>query len=102
MANEKIGIEVNHIKTFNIDTIKENFSKTPVDIGIITVSADQTQKVADILIECGIKAIWNFSTMPISAQDNIIIENTSIDSSLAMIKWKLNKNRSLIYKNRTQ
>jgi len=100
IANEKMGIEVNRIKTFNIKTIKDNFDKTPVDIGIITVPNDQAQKVADTLIKCGIKAIWNFSTMPISAPDNIIIENTSIDSSLAMIKWKLNKNKPLIYKNR--
>ncbi len=100
IAKNKIGKEINNIEILNVDTIKEQFANTPVDIGIITVPADQTQKVADMLLECGIKAIWNFSTMPISATDDIIIENTCIDSSLAMIKWKLNKNIPLIYKNR--
>lgn len=97
---EKVGIEINKIKIFDLDKFKESFDKTPVDIGIITVPADQAQKVADTMISCGIKAIWNFSTTPISAPDNIIVENTSIDSGLAMIKWKLNKNKPLIYKNR--
>ena len=100
VATEKIGKKINNKEVFNIDTIKEHFHKTPVDIGIITVPANQTQKIADILIKCGIKAIWNFSTVPISASDDVIIENTNIDSGLAMIKWKLNKNIPIIYKNR--
>lgn len=98
--DEKIGTEINNIKIFNIETLKEHFLETPVDVGIIAVPPNQTQKIADLLIACNVKAIWNFSTMPISAPKDIIIENTSIDSSLAMIKWKLNKKTSLIYKNR--
>lgn len=97
---EKIGMEINNIIIFNINKFKEIFDKTPVDIGIITVPADQAQQVTDTMTKCGIKAIWNFSATPISAPDNIIVENTSIDSGLAMIKWKLNENKPLIYKNR--
>lgn len=97
---EKIGTKINDIKIFNIDKFQEIFDKTPVDIGIITVPADQAQNVANTMIECSIKAIWNFSATPISAPDDIIVENTSIESGLAMIKWKLNSNKPLIYKNR--
>ena len=97
---EIAGTEVNNTKILNINKFEENFSKTPVDIGIITVPSGHAQKVADIMINCGIKAIWNFSATPISIPDNIIVENTSIDSGLAMITWKLNKNKPLIYKNR--
>ena len=97
---EKNGKEINNIKIFNIDKFKEVFDKTPAEIGIITVPADHAQLVADIMIECGIKAIWNFSATPISAPDDIIVVNTSIDSGLAMIKWKLNNYKPLIYKNR--
>ena len=97
---EKIGTEINDLKIFSIDKFKENYNETPVEIGIITVPADQAQIVANTMIECGIKAIWNFSATPISAPDNTIVENTSIESGLAMIKWKLSSNRPLIYKNR--
>lgn len=97
---EKVESKINHLKLFHIDRFKECYDKTPVDIGIITVPADQAQKAADIMIKYGIKAIWNFSAAPISAPYNIIVENTSIDSGLAIIKCKLNKNKSLIYKNR--
>jgi redox-sensing transcriptional repressor len=88
------------IKLFHIDKFKERFKKTPVDLGIIAVPADKAQKIADLMIDCGMKAIWNFSAVPLSVPENIIVENTSIDSSLAIIKWKLQNNRPLIYKNR--
>lgn len=100
VSSEKIGKEINNVKIFNIDTIEDHLLETGVDIGIIAVPPNQTQKIADLLVKCNVKAIWNFSTMPISAPNDVIIENTSIDSSLAMIKWKLNKNKPLIYKNR--
>jgi redox-sensing transcriptional repressor len=98
--SDKLKTQINHLKLFHVDKFKENFEKTPVDIGIITLPADQAQKTADLMIECGIRAIWNFSATPLSAPDNVIVENTSIDSGLAMIKWKLHQNKPLIYKNR--
>lgn len=98
--DNKYGHIINNVEVFNINSIEFHFKQTPADIGIIAVPSSETQNAADLLIKCGIKAIWNFSTMPISAPKDIIVENTCIDSSLAMIKWKLNKNVPLIYKNR--
>ena len=98
--SEIVVNKINDLELFHIDKLKEKFDKTPVDIGILTVPANQAQKIANIMIECGIRAIWNFTPIPLSAPDNIIIENTSIDSGLAMIKWKLHRNKPLIYKNR--
>jgi redox-sensing transcriptional repressor len=100
IATEKVAKDINNIKVFNINEFEKEFIEAPVEIGIITVPSDHAQKVADIMIKCGIKAIWNFSATPISVPNNIIVENTSIDSGLAMITWKLNKNKPLIYKNR--
>lgn len=97
---KKIGKKIRGVSIFNMVQLEQIYTKTPADIGIITVPFDQAQIVADEMIKCGVKAIWNFSSRPISAPKNIIIENTSIDSGLAMIKWKLNKNKPLIYKNR--
>jgi redox-sensing transcriptional repressor len=98
--SEKIGSKINGVQIFDIDAFDQVINNSHIDIGIITVPASQAQLVADNMIASGIKAIWNFSPRPISAPKNIIVENTSIDSGLAMIKWKLNKNKPLIYKNR--
>lgn len=97
---KKIGNKINGVEIYDISTLQDHFILTPIDVGIITVPSDQAQQVVDIMIESGMTALWNFSTMPISAPTNIIIENTCIDSSLALIKWKLQNETPLIYKNR--
>ena len=95
-----IGSEINGKYVLDLIRLKEKARFCNVDVGIIAVPPNQAQNIANLIVDSGIKAIWNFSNTPISAPDNIIIENTSINSSLAMIKWKLNRNKSLIYKNR--
>ena len=90
---KKAGIKINNTKIFNVNKFKQNIEETPVTIGIITVPANSAQKVADLMIKCGIKAIWNFTGTTISAPNNVIVENTSIDSGLAMVKWKLYENK---------
>ena len=100
LAFKKANTEENNIKIYNVDEFANRAKITPVDIGIIAVPAQEAQKVADLMVNSSIRAIWNFSARPVSAPDYVIIENTSIDAGLAMIKWKLNKNKPLIYKNR--
>ncbi|OYT15755.1 MAG: redox-sensing transcriptional repressor Rex [Bacteroidetes bacterium 4572_77] len=98
--DQVIGQKINNVEIFKMEALSKDFPKEAVDIGIIAVPGNQAQEVADIMIESGMKSIWNFSVRPISASDNIIIENTSIESGLAMIKWKLHRNKPLLYKNR--
>ena len=98
--NEEVGKTIEETKIYHLDNFKEIYKKTPVEIGIITVPEIYAQNIADLMVESGIKAIWNFSSIPITAPKNIIIENLSIDSGLAMILYKLNNNVSIIYKNR--
>lgn len=97
---KKIGKKINKTEILDIKTFELHNKNTPVDIVLITVPTDQAQSIADLVVECNIKAIWNFTTMPLSVIDEIIVENTCIDSGLAMIKWKLQNNMPLIYKNR--
>ncbi len=98
--NEEVGKTIEETNIFHLDSFKEIYKKNPVEIGIITVPEIYAQDIANMMVECGIKAIWNFSSIPVTAPKNIIIENLSIDSGLAMILYKLNNNISIVYKNR--
>ena len=58
-------------------------------MGIITVPAAQAQAVADLLIECGIKAIWNFAPVHLDAPPHILIQNQNMATSLAVLSMHL-------------
>ena len=58
-------------------------------MGIITVPASFAQQVADELIHCGIKAIWNFAPTHLDVPDNILVQNENMATSLALLSMHL-------------
>ena len=56
---------------------------------IITVPAAHAQEVADNMIECGIKAIWNFAPVHLEAPSHILIQNQNMATNLAVLSMHL-------------
>ena len=68
----------------------QNFCKSnKVLMGIITVPAQQAQKVCDQLIDCGIKAVWNFAPTHLEVPANILVQNENMATSLAVLSMHL-------------
>ena len=72
-------------------SLSELFEKTGINIGILTVPTDKAQETAEMMIEGGIKAIWNFTPFRIRVPENIIVQNTSIYAHLAVMFNRLNE-----------
>lgn len=85
----KVGTEINNTKVLHLDKFQNLAERMHVTIGIITVPDEYAQQIADKMVSWGIKAIWNFAPTPIKANEDIIVENTSIYSNLAVIIKKL-------------
>ncbi len=58
-------------------------------MGIITVPAKHAQEVCDQLIECGIKAVWNFAPTHLDVPANILVQNENMATSLAVLSMHL-------------
>lgn len=68
----------------------EQFCRThKVLMGIITVPAKSAQEVADQLIACGIKAIWNFAPTHLDVPRNILVQTENMATSLAVLSVHL-------------
>ncbi|MEG2453758.1 MAG: redox-sensing transcriptional repressor Rex, partial [Clostridia bacterium] len=76
-------------KVFNISKLPNLVSRLKIKIGIITVPAESAQDVCDLMINSGIKAIWNFSPTQLVVPNNIAIKNEDIAASLAILSQKL-------------
>jgi redox-sensing transcriptional repressor len=84
-----IGLKINDKPIFGINKFKELTDRMKIQIGIITVPAQETQWVADMMIEAGIEAIWNFAPVHIKVPKHVIIQNVNMASSLAVLSNKL-------------
>lgn len=86
-----INTVIKGVKIYASDDFRDLSRKIPARIGIITTPDNKAQETADLMVAWGIKAIWNFTPQSIKVPENIIVENTSIYSDLAVILNKLNK-----------
>lgn len=60
-----------------------------VQIGVLTVTASVAQSVANMMIEGGIRAIWNFTPTTLDVPDHVILHREELASSLAVLSHRL-------------
>ncbi len=60
-----------------------------VHMGIITVPGEFAQSVCDRMIECGIKAIWNFAPVHLDVPEHTLVQNENMATSLAVLSMHL-------------
>ncbi|MGE5354223.1 MAG: redox-sensing transcriptional repressor Rex [Acidobacteriota bacterium] len=86
---KKTGTEVSGVPILPVEKMTSLAERMHIHIGIITVPASQAQSVAEMMVEGGIKAIWNFAPVMLKLPENIIVENAQFATSLAVLTRKL-------------
>ena len=81
--------EIEGKPVMHISSLPEFCNRRNVLMGIITVPVDAAQTVCDRLIDCGIKAIWNFAPTHLEVPDGILVQNENMATSLAVLSMHL-------------
>jgi len=89
---EKIGKTVGGVMVLAIEKLTNLAQRMKVKTGIITVPATAAQIVANLMIEGGIQAIWNFSMTQLSVPATVVVENINLTSSWAILSRGLQGN----------
>ena len=89
-ANDAIiGTSKSGKPIMHMSRLEEFCRRNKVQIGIITVPAEDAQNVCDRLIECGIRAIWNFAPKHLDVPEDILVQNENMAASLALLSKHL-------------
>jgi redox-sensing transcriptional repressor len=88
---EKIGSRIKGKQVLPLDKLASLASRMHVWMGIITVPAAEAQAVADLMVEGGIRAIWNFAPVRLRVPGHIIVRNEDLFCSLAELSQKLSE-----------
>lgn len=86
----KIGQTIGGIHILEYNKLFHLSGRLNVKIGILTTPNHVAQEVAEDLVNCGIKAIWNFTSAKLSLSEEIIVQNTSMSSYAAVLLRRLN------------
>ncbi len=86
---ELIGKVKRGKQIYPITELKKFCAERKILIGIITVPAEFAQSVCDTLIECGIRAIWNFAPVHLEVPDGVLVQRENMATSLAVLSKHL-------------
>lgn len=91
-ANPKlIGMKIRDVAIQDIDNLQNFLEHNHIDIGVICVPRINAQKVCDVLVSNGVKALWNFAPVDLIAPEDVIIENVHLSESLLTLSYLLNE-----------
>jgi len=86
------AIHGKRIGNFEVRPMEEmcDFIRThDVDIAVITIPKDGAVKVAEKLVECNIKAIWNFAHVDLAVPEDVQVENVHLSDSLMKLSYNV-------------
>jgi len=89
ISEKLIGTQVAGKDILPISELKEFVKERKIQIGIITVPKTAAQNVLNIMVEAGIKAVWNFAPAPLRAPKDVVLKTEDLAASLAMLAGKL-------------
>lgn len=91
-ANPKlIGLRIRDVEIQDIDQLSNFLKNNHIDIGVICVPRINAQKVCDMLVEGGVKGIWNFAPVDLVVPEDVIVENVHLSESILTLTYLLNE-----------
>ncbi len=76
---------------FALNELSRIAKRLSIRIGIITVPEGAAQSVCDLLVEEGIRAIWNFAPVQLKTPRTVLVQNENLAASLGLLARNLEK-----------
>ncbi|MDD7740291.1 MAG: redox-sensing transcriptional repressor Rex [Fusicatenibacter sp.] len=87
------GVTVRGIEIRMVDELPEFIRENNVEIAALTLPKSRAVEMATVLVDNGVKAIWNFAhtDLNLTLPDDIIVENVHLSESLMRLSYNLTR-----------
>ncbi|MBE5958071.1 MAG: redox-sensing transcriptional repressor Rex [Lachnospiraceae bacterium] len=86
-----IGKKTRNGEIKDINEVYDFVKKEQVEIVALTLPKEPATEIATKLLECGVKAFWNFAHTDLEVPDDVIVENVHLSESLMELTFKLSE-----------
>ena len=84
-----IGKDIRGIKIYPVSELREFIKNENIEIAALTLPKAAAPEMADVLVSCGIKAIWNFAHTDLNLSKEVVVENVHLFDSLMRLSYNL-------------
>ena len=74
-----------------MDDLKAFVQNNNIDIAVLTIPKEKAIEVANMLVDNGVRAIWNFAHTDLNLPDNIVVENVHLSESLMQLSYNISR-----------
>lgn len=86
-----LGSTVRGIPVNSMEGLERFVRENDIDIAVLTIPKTSAEEVAQRLVQCGIKAIWNFAHVDLKVPESIQVENVHLSDSLMKLSYNINR-----------
>ncbi len=87
------GVSIRGVPIRMMDELKSFVQSNDVEIAALTIPKEKAIEVANLLVDNGVCAIWNFAHTDLNLPDNIIVENVHLSESLMQLSYNISRYR---------
>ncbi|MBR6159933.1 MAG: redox-sensing transcriptional repressor Rex [Lachnospiraceae bacterium] len=84
-----VGKKIRDVFVSPMEKLEEFIKGNDIDIAVLTIPKSSAVGVADTLVKCNIKAIWNFAHVDLAVPDDVVVENVHLSESLMRLSYNL-------------
>lgn len=89
------GTLVRDIEVRMMDELESFVREKPVDIAALTMPKDHAKQIANLLVDLGIGAIWNFAHLDLELPEHVVVENVHLSESLMQLSYNIANQQKL-------
>lgn len=82
-------------RVYAINGLGKFLQKHQVDIAVIATPANAAQSLVEPLAQGGVKGIWNFAALDITAPPEVVVNNVHLTDSLMMLTFRMHEKQVL-------
>lgn len=91
-ANPRLeGVSIRGVPIRMMDELKTFVIENDIDIAVLTIPKAKAIEVAQMLVDTGIKGIWNFAHTDLHLPESVIVENVHLSESLMRLSYKVER-----------
>ena len=83
----KVNRVIHGCRCYPLDDLERVVQSRGIEIGVLTVPADQAQDVAEYLVRSGVLGILNFAPVRLSVPDHVYVEDIGMTMSLEKVAF---------------
>ena len=88
--NPKIkGTKIRGIEERMMNELTDFIKNNDIEIVALTIPKEAARQIAKVVVDAGVKAIWNFAHTDLNLPDDVIVENVHLSESLMRLSYTI-------------